>query len=85
MGYYHDENFNEEIMKEKKRLYEQPKNTKTTSHRENSRIESSVESDKLNKYLENASALVSTTNGFQSISGHSLKFKHVSGMSNSSG
>ena len=23
-GYYHDENFNEEMLKEKKKLYEQP-------------------------------------------------------------
>lgn len=58
MGYYHDENFNQEQIKEKKRVYEQAidltKNAKSTvetgHNRDDSSIDSQSQGDLKNKY-----------------------------------
>lgn len=80
VGYYHDENFNEEMMKEKKRIYDQPqqqtKNYGAQStvnanggggNRNDSSMDSASQAEqqsKFSNYRGNAALLVSSSNNF---------------------
>jgi len=83
VGYYHDENFNDEMLKEKKKVMEQPtqqhtrarnQSTVNASGRDNNRNDSSMDSSsqadqqsKFSNYRGNAALLVSSSNNFSNV------------------